>query len=34
MKITKEIRRIALFMAFGDGCIEKYGYLTIKHCIA
>ena len=34
MKITKEIRRIALFMAFGDGCIEKYGNLTIKHCIA
>lgn len=33
MKITKEIRRIALFMALGDGCIVKYGYLTIKHCI-
>lgn len=33
MKITKEIRRNALFMAFGDGCIEKHGNLTIKHCI-
>ena len=35
LRTTEEmLEEFALFMAFGDGCIEKYGNLTIKHCIA
>lgn len=32
MKITKEIRNLFLFMAYGDGYISKSGSLNIKHC--
>lgn len=34
MKINKQTREMLLFMAFGDGCITKSGYFSMRHCLA
>ncbi len=34
MKITKDTRRLIMYMAMGDGCLHnKAGYFSVRHCL-
>ena len=33
MKVTKETRDLVVYMALGDGYINKAGYLSMRHCL-